>query len=91
MNIIIIGCGKVGTSLAQQLSTEGHDITVIDSQSDVIDKITNLTDVRGMCGNGASYSTLKEAGIEQSDLVIAVTGADEINLLCCLFAKKAGN
>ncbi len=91
MNIIIIGCGKVGTSLAQQLSTEGHDITVIDSQSDVIDKITNLTDVRGMCGNGASYSTLKEAGIEESDLVIAVTGADEINLLCCLFAKKAGN
>lgn len=91
MNIIIIGCGKVGTSLAEQLCTEGHDITIIDKQSDVVQKIANQTDVRGLGGNGASYSIQTEAGIERADLMIAVTGADEVNLLCCLIAKKAGN
>jgi len=90
MNIIIIGCGKVGSTVAQQLCEDGHDITIIDTRLDVINRITNLTDVRGVCGNGASYSIQKEAGIETADLMIAVTGEDELNLLCCLIAKKAG-
>ena len=91
MNIIIIGCGKVGTSLAEQLSSEGHDITVIDSRSDVVQRMTNQLDIWGLSGNGASYSVQTEAGLEKADLMIAVTNADEVNLLCCLVAKKAGN
>ncbi|MBS6396716.1 MAG: Trk system potassium transporter TrkA [Clostridiales bacterium] len=91
MNIIIAGCGKVGSALAEQLAREGHDITVIDQKSDVIQRITNLADVRGIVGNGASYSIQTDAGIEKADLLIAVTNADEVNLLCCLIAKKAGD
>ncbi len=91
MNIIIIGCGKVGAAVAQQLCEDGHDITIIDTKLDVITRMTNLTDVRGICGNGASYSIQKEAGIETADLMIALTGEDEVNLLSCLVAKKAGD
>ncbi len=90
MNIIIAGCGKVGGTLAEQLSREGHDITVIDETSDVVQHVANAADVIGIVGNGASYSIQKEAGIEKADLLIAVTNADEVNLLCCLIAKKAG-
>ena len=91
MNIIIIGCGKVGSALAEQLSREGHDITVIDERNEAVNHVTGLSDVQGLCGNGASYSVQKEAGITKADLMIAVTGADEVNLFCCLIAKKAGN
>ncbi|MBR5508732.1 MAG: Trk system potassium transporter TrkA [Lachnospiraceae bacterium] len=91
MNIIIAGCGKVGSALAEQLSREGHDLTVIDQHSEVVQRITNAADVRGIVGNGASYNIQKEAGIEKADLLIAVTNADEVNLLCCLIAKKAGD
>lgn len=90
MNIIIAGCGKVGGAIAEQLSREGHDITVIDERSDVVQHVANGADVIGIVGNGASYSIQKEAGIEKADLLIAVTNADEVNLLCCLIAKKAG-
>lgn len=90
MNIIIAGCGKVGGALTEQLSREGHDITVIDQKSDVIQHVTNIADVRGIVGNVASYNIQKDAGIEKADLLIAVTNADEVNLLCCLIAKKAG-
>ncbi len=90
MYIIIAGCGKVGGAIAEQLSREGHDITVIDERSDVVQHVANGADVIGIVGNGASYSIQKEAGIEKADLLIAVTNADEVNLLCCLIAKKAG-
>lgn len=90
MNIIIAGCGKVGGTLAEQLSREGHDVTVIDEKTDVVQHVANAADVIGIVGNGASYSIQKEAGIEKADLLIAVTNADEVNLLCCLIAKKAG-
>lgn len=90
MNIIIAGCGKVGGALAEQLSRESHDITVIDERPDVVEHVANAADVRGIIGNGASYNIQKEAGIEKADLLIAVTNADEVNLLCCLIAKKAG-
>lgn len=90
MNIIIAGCGKVGGALAEQLSRDSHDITVIDQRMDAIQRVTNLADVRGIVGNGASYGIQTEAGIETADLLIAVTNADEVNLLCCLIAKKAG-
>lgn len=90
MRIIVVGCGKVGHTIVERLSTEGHDIAVIDTDSDVISDITDNFDVMGLTGNGASYSVLKEAGVEDTDLLIAVTNSDELNLLCCLFAKKAG-
>ena len=90
MNIIIAGCGKVGRALAEQLSREKHDITVIDRKPEAIQQITNIADVRGVVGNGTSFEIQMDAGIDTADLMIAVTDADEVNLLCCLIAKKAG-
>lgn len=91
MQILIVGCGNVGLTLIDQLSKEGHNITVIEEKSDVIQNVVNNYDVMGIVGNGASYSIMKDAGIESADLMIAVTNSDELNILSCLFAKKAGN
>jgi trk system potassium uptake protein TrkA len=88
LNILIIGCGKVGTTLINQLSKEGHDITIIDKNPDKVQKNVNLYDVMGIVGNGASYSIQREAGVENADLVIAVTHSDELNILCCTIAKQ---
>ena len=91
MYIIIIGCGKVGLSLAEQLSDENHDITLVDSSADKLQNLSDDLDVMKILGNGASISTLQDAGIERADILIAVTGSDELNLLCCLIAKEAGH
>ena len=91
LNIIIVGCGKVGTTLVEQLSIEGHDITVVDRDSSLVSELSNLYDVMGVVGNGASYSVLMDAGIESADLIIAVTDSDELNLLCCTVAKQVGD
>lgn len=91
LSIIIVGCGKVGSTLIEQLSKEGHDITIIDKNAQKVQELTNLYDIMGIVGNGASYSTQMEAGIEETDLIIAVTESDELNLLCCTVAKRVGN
>ncbi|MDO4297007.1 MAG: Trk system potassium transporter TrkA [Lachnospiraceae bacterium] len=91
MKIIIVGLGKVGQTLAAELSSEDCDITVIDHKESVVEEFASQYDIMGLVGNGASYSTQMEAGVETADLLIAVTGSDELNLLCCLIAKKAGN
>lgn len=91
LKIIIVGCGKVGSTLIEQLCKEGHDITIIDKRADKIQNMTNLYDVMGIVGNGASYSVQMDAGIENTDLIIAVTDSDELNLLCCTVAKRVGN
>ncbi len=91
LHIIIVGCGKVGETLVEQLCKEGHDITVIDKNYRRIQELANMYDVMGLVGNGASYSVQMEAGIEDTDLIIAVTGSDELNLLCCTVAKRVGN
>jgi len=91
MQIIIVGCGKVGTALTVQLCNEKHNITVIDSNPSVVHSVSTTYDVMGITGNGSSYNVLMEAGIEQADILIAVTTSDEMNLLCCVIAKKAGN
>lgn len=91
MQIVIVGCGNVGGTLAEQLSREGHNITIIDTKNDVVHEVSNTFDIMGVVGNGAAYSVQKEAGIEAADLLIAVTDSDELNLLCCVIAKKAGN
>lgn len=91
LQIIVVGCGKVGRTIIEKLSLEGHDITVIDLKADIISSVSDLYDVMGLVGNGASYSVLQEAGLEKADLMIAVTNSDELNLLCCTLAKKVGN
>ena len=91
MKIIIVGCGKVGETLAAVLSQEGNDITVIDRREEVVDDLCNRYDIMGYVGNGVSYTVQADADIKHADLMIAVTGSDELNLLCCLIAKKAGN
>ena len=91
MKIILVGGGKVGTALARQLSEEGHNVTVIDTNKPRVEHISEAYDVMGIVGNGASIATLYEAGIEEADVFIAITGSDELNLLCCMFAKKAGH
>ena len=91
MNVIIVGCGKVGYTLAETLSNEGHDITVVDNNPQKLEGLANSIDVQCVQGNGASYRVLKEAGVGQCDLVIAATSEDEINMLCCLIARKAGH
>ena len=91
LRILIVGCGKVGSTLIAQLTKEGHDITIIDKNPQKIQDMSNLYDVMGVCGNGASFSVQQEAGIEDTDLIIAVTESDELNLLCCTVAKKVTN
>ncbi|MBQ4112804.1 MAG: Trk system potassium transporter TrkA [Clostridia bacterium] len=91
MNIMIVGCGKVGQALAEQLNEDGNNITVIDSNAALVADVSARLDVMGCVGNGATHTIQEEAGIRKADLLIAVTGSDELNLLCCLIAKKSGN
>jgi trk system potassium uptake protein TrkA len=90
MQIMIVGCGKMGTSLAVQLVAEGHRVTVIDRSESVIEQISNTQDVIGYVGNGAVFSVLEEAGAKDADLLLALTQSDEMNLLTCLIAHKIG-
>ena len=80
LKIIIVGCGKVGTTLVEQLSKEGHDIIIIDKNAKKVQEIANMYDIMGIVGNGASYSVQMDAGIEETDLIISVTESDELNL-----------
>lgn len=90
MNIIIVGCGKIGSTLADQLSHEQFDITVVDINRRKLQNVTDHYDVMGLVGNGTSFQLLEEAGLDQADALIAVTGSDEVNLLCCVMARKVG-
>ncbi len=90
MKIIIVGCGNVGAALAEQLSSEGHDITIVDTREQLVESVSVSCDALGIVGNGASFTVQSEAGVAEADLIIAVTGSDELNLLCCLIARKAG-
>ena len=91
MDIIIVGCGKVGYTLVEQLSNEDHNIVVIDERPEKVQYITDRLDAMGIVGNGVNHKTLIDAGITTADLLIAVTGDDEKNLLCCVIAKKTGH
>ena len=86
MDIIIAGDGKVGSSLARQLSAEGHDVTLIDSDPQVLNASIERYDLMGVHGNCASKTVLLQAGVKEAELLIAATSADEINLLCCTTA-----
>ena len=90
MQVIVVGCGKVGRTIAAQLVNEDNDITVVDTNAERVDGISTIYDVMGVVGNATSFKTLSEAGIEHADMLVAVTQSDEVNLLCCVLAKKAG-
>ncbi len=90
MKIVIVGCGKVGYTLAKQLSMENLDITIIDNSSKVIEKTQETLDVIVMSGNGAALEIQREARVDEADLLIATTDSDELNLLCCIVAKRLG-
>ena len=90
MKIVIIGDGKVGFAIAKQLSQEGYDLTIIENKPQVLNLTMDVLDVVGIQGNGGDYDVLKEAQVNQADLVIAVTSSDEINIISCLMAKKMG-
>ena len=90
MNIIIAGNGKVGYTLAQYLSKDGHDIIIIDRNQQALNRASETLDVMCVKGNGANVKTLIEAGVETADVIIAVTGNDELNMVCCLAAKQLG-
>lgn len=91
MNIIIAGCGRVGRTLAGQLNSEGHEITVIDTNYKAVQAVTETYDVIGYHGDCTSYHVQLEAGIERADLLIAATDQDEKNMLACLIGRKAGH
>lgn len=90
MKIIIVGDGKVGFTLAEHLSKEEHDITVIDTNDDALKRASEALDVMCVKGNGASISALRESGVDTADVVIAATHSDEVNMICCLTAKRLG-
>jgi trk system potassium uptake protein TrkA len=91
MQIIVVGCGKVGRTLVAQLSKENNNVTVVDTNADIVRSVSTIYDVMGVVGNGTSFATLKEAGIDDTDMVISVTQSDEVNLLTCVIAQqKAG-
>ena len=90
MNIVIVGVGKVGLNLVRHLSSEEHNITVIDKDPRLIEYAVNNFDVLGICGNGANFEVQKEAGVEKARLLIAATSSDELNVMCCMIGKKVG-
>lgn len=90
MKIIVAGCGKIGASIVSDLVSEGHDVTVLDSDADNIAEITNIYDVMGICGNAVDCETLEEANVGDADIFVAATGSDELNMLSCFLAKRMG-
>ncbi len=90
MNIIIVGLGKLGTTMTKQLVNEGHSITAVDLNSEKLTTLVNTYDVIGVCGNGATCDTLEAAGAAKAKLIIAATASDEMNILCCLIANRMG-
>lgn len=90
MEIIIAGCGKIGMEAAANLTLEGHSVTVIDKNPNVLNNIINIYDVMSVCGNAVNYEILSEAGIKNADMFIAVMGSDELNMLSCFAAKNLG-
>lgn len=90
MKIVIIGCGKIGCTVIESLLAEGHEIAAMDNDPEVLSEITNIYDVMTVCGSGTDADALMEAQVAKSELVIAVTGSDEFNMLSCFIARRLG-
>ena len=90
MKIVMIGVGTIGRTILRELANEGHTVVIIDEDQARLDALVNLYDVTGVVGNGACMDIQKEAGMENADLAMALTGSDELNVFACLVAKKIG-
>ena len=90
MKIIIVGLGKTGMLLADMLSKENHDVTVVDSDKKTVEAATDRYSVSGVCGSCASQSVMLKAGADTADAIVVLTSSDETNLMVCLLAKKLG-
>ena len=90
MRIVIIGLGKIGISILERISKEGHDLCIIDNDANVVNNLVDTYDVLGVSGNGANYDIQMKANVDKADLVVTCTSTDEVNLLACLVAKKIG-
>ena len=90
MKIVIVGAGKIGEILCRDLSTEGNDITLIEQDAKILDRVLSVSDIMGIVGNGANREVLADAGVHSADIFIAVTTNDEINLISSVMAKKMG-
>ena len=90
MKIIVVGGGKVGFAIASEVSREGHDVTVIERDVQVAERLSAALDIMVLCGNGAELSMQREAGVSKCDLLIAATPNDELNMICCILARKLG-
>lgn len=90
MRLVIVGAGKVGATLVDKLSSEDHDVIIVDKDAQCVESVLNKYDVQGVCGGGCDREILDEAGADKADFVIACTDRDESNILCCMMAKKMG-
>ena len=90
MNIIVVGCGKIGTTIVGKLVAEGHNVTAVDINSAVVKELNNIYDVMSISGNGADCDTLEEAEVSKANLVVATTDSDEFNMLTCFIARRMG-
>lgn len=90
MKVIVVGCGKIGKAILESMEDERHDIVAIDNDPKVIEYVTNTYDVMAICGNATSTEMLNVAGVANTDLFIAVTQSDEVNMLSCFLAKRLG-
>ncbi len=90
MRVIVVGCGKIGSTIIEALVSEGHEVVAMDNDVAAVTEITNIYDVFGICGNGVDCETLTEAGVEKAELLVAVTGSDELNMLSCFLARRMG-
>lgn len=90
MKIVVAGCGKIGQTVIGSLMAEGHDLIAIDSDSEILDELTNIYDVMVICGNCADSDVLEECAIAEAELFVALTGSDELNMLSCFIAKRMG-
>lgn len=90
MKIIVVGCGKIGRAVIESLVREGHDVVAVDNHEETIEEITNLYDVMAVCGSGTDCDTLQDADIQKTDIFLACTGSDELNMLSCFIARNLG-
>lgn len=90
MKIIIVGCGKIGKSMIASLTSEGHDVTIVDNEAQILNETADAFDVIGVCGNAVDCDTLMEAGVKDADLLVSLTDSDEVNMLTCHLARNLG-
>ena len=90
MKIIIVGCGKIGKSMIASLTSEGHDLTIVDNNPQTLNETADAFDVIGVCGNAVDCDTLMEADVANAELLVSLTDSDEVNMLTCHLAKNMG-